>query len=276
METPRIAQIIDEMGTLLELKGENPFRCRAYHTAAQSLSNLPGDLREMIADGSLKEVAGIGETMYAKIVALATTGQLPAYDDAAAEHAAELGRALADSGSWAQEDQGAARDAQGREPGRPAGGGRGGQDCRIEGLRGQDRGQHPGRDRVCREGRRANPPERCASAGRADPGGDPQSSPGDPGRVLRQPAPPCRDDRRSRHPVQLEGRARRCSIRSSSCPRSRRCWLMARPRPASGWPTAFSATCAGSRTRSIPLRSITSPARRPTISRCASARWRGG
>jgi DNA polymerase (family X) len=81
METPRIAQIIDEMGTLLELKGENPFRCRAYHTAAQSLSNLPGDLREMIADGSLKEVAGIGETMYAKIVALATTGQLAAYDD---------------------------------------------------------------------------------------------------------------------------------------------------------------------------------------------------
>ena len=27
METARIAQIIDEMGTLLELKGENPFRC---------------------------------------------------------------------------------------------------------------------------------------------------------------------------------------------------------------------------------------------------------
>src|SRR5580704_12065116 len=81
METARIAQIIDEMGTLLELKGENPFRCRAYHTAAQSLSNLPSDLREMIADGSLKEVAGIGETMYAKIVALATTGQLASYDD---------------------------------------------------------------------------------------------------------------------------------------------------------------------------------------------------
>ena len=41
METARIAQIIDEMGTLLELKGENPFRCRAYHAAAQSLGHLP-------------------------------------------------------------------------------------------------------------------------------------------------------------------------------------------------------------------------------------------
>ena len=81
METARIAQIIDEMGTLLELKGENPFRCRAYHAAAQSLGHLPGDLREMIADGSLKEVPGIGETMYAKIVALATTGQLASYDE---------------------------------------------------------------------------------------------------------------------------------------------------------------------------------------------------
>jgi DNA polymerase (family X) len=81
METARIAQIIDEMGTLLEIKGENPFRCRAYHTAAQSLGNLPADLRDMIADGSLKEVAGIGETMYSKIVQLATTGQLASYDD---------------------------------------------------------------------------------------------------------------------------------------------------------------------------------------------------
>lgn len=81
METARIAQIIDEMGTLLEIKGENPFRCRAYHTAAQSLGHLPADLREMIADGSLKDVPGIGETMYSKIVQLATTGQLASYDE---------------------------------------------------------------------------------------------------------------------------------------------------------------------------------------------------
>jgi DNA polymerase (family 10) len=69
------------MGTLLEIKGENPFRCRAYHTAAQSLAHLPADLRDMIGDGSLKEVPGIGETMYAKIVQLATTGQLASYDE---------------------------------------------------------------------------------------------------------------------------------------------------------------------------------------------------
>lgn len=80
METARIARIIDEMGTLLEVRGENPFRCRAYHNAAQALKGMPGDLSEAIADGSLAEMPGIGETMYAKIVQLATTGQLPSYD----------------------------------------------------------------------------------------------------------------------------------------------------------------------------------------------------
>ena len=54
MEAAKIAQIIDEMGTLLELRGENPFRVRAYHTAAQALVNLAGDLPEMIADGQLE------------------------------------------------------------------------------------------------------------------------------------------------------------------------------------------------------------------------------
>ncbi len=81
METARIAKVLDEMGTMLEINGENPFRCRAYHTAAQSLMNLPDELTEMIADGQLKDVPGIGDTMYAKIVQLATTGQLPAYDE---------------------------------------------------------------------------------------------------------------------------------------------------------------------------------------------------
>src|SRR5437868_1612058 len=81
METPRIAQVLAEMGTLLELRGENPFRCRAYHTAAAALQTLPEELSQMIADGRLADVPGIGETMHAKIVQLATTGSLPAYDE---------------------------------------------------------------------------------------------------------------------------------------------------------------------------------------------------
>ncbi len=81
METSRIARILDEMGTLLEVRGENAFRCRAYHNASQALKGLPSDLSEMIAAGSLAEVPGIGETMLARIIQLATTGHLPAFDE---------------------------------------------------------------------------------------------------------------------------------------------------------------------------------------------------
>src|SRR5437764_11194044 len=81
METARIAEVLAEMGTMLELRGENPFRTRAYQNAAQALQNLPDDLAQMIADGRLADVPGIGPTMHAKIVQLATTGQLPAYDE---------------------------------------------------------------------------------------------------------------------------------------------------------------------------------------------------
>lgn len=80
METPRIARILDEMGTLLEVQGENPFRCRAYHNVSQALKALPNDLSGLIADGTLAEVPGVGETMLKKIVELATTGRLEAYE----------------------------------------------------------------------------------------------------------------------------------------------------------------------------------------------------
>ena len=76
METPKIAQTLDDMGTLLEVRGENPFRCRAYHTAAQALRGLPSDLGPMFVDGTLAELPGVGETIYKKIVELATTGRL--------------------------------------------------------------------------------------------------------------------------------------------------------------------------------------------------------
>jgi len=80
METARIARVLAEMGTLLEVRGENAFRVRAYQNAAQALNGLPSDLSEMLADGSLATVPGIGETMLAKITQLATTGHLPSYE----------------------------------------------------------------------------------------------------------------------------------------------------------------------------------------------------
>jgi len=81
METSRIARILGEMGTLLEVRGENAFRVRAYQQVAQMLKGFPSDLSEMIADGSLAATPGIGATMLAKITQLSTTGHLPAFEE---------------------------------------------------------------------------------------------------------------------------------------------------------------------------------------------------
>ena len=134
METARIAQILDEMGTILEIQGENPFRCRAYHNAAQVLGNLPADLSDMIADGSLAEVPGIGETMLSKIVQLSTTGNLPAYEKLREADAAGDRRPPAGSRPRSQEDQGSLGDAEGPEPRRPPRGRRGGKIAKLKGF----------------------------------------------------------------------------------------------------------------------------------------------
>lgn len=81
MDAMRIAQVLDDMGTMLEINGENPFRCRAYHQAARVLNSLTDDLEEMITDGRLRKQPGIGDDLHAKIVELATTGRLQAYED---------------------------------------------------------------------------------------------------------------------------------------------------------------------------------------------------
>jgi DNA polymerase (family 10) len=61
MEKKQVGLILDEMGTLFELKGENPFKCRAFHNAARVVEALTGDLQELVASGDIRSVKGIGE-----------------------------------------------------------------------------------------------------------------------------------------------------------------------------------------------------------------------
>jgi DNA polymerase (family 10) len=81
MDKERVAAILDEIGTLLELQGENPFRCNAYHTAARAVEQLETNLADVVAAKKLADVPGIGATLQEKITTLVTTGQLPFYDD---------------------------------------------------------------------------------------------------------------------------------------------------------------------------------------------------
>jgi DNA polymerase (family 10) len=81
MDKAEVAAILDEIATLLELQGENPFRARAYATAARTISQLETNLADVVAAGKLDAIPGIGETLRDKITTLVTTGALPFYDD---------------------------------------------------------------------------------------------------------------------------------------------------------------------------------------------------
>ncbi|MFO0948007.1 MAG: DNA polymerase/3'-5' exonuclease PolX [Planctomycetota bacterium] len=85
MDRKWVANILDDCGTLLELKGENPFRCNAYHNASRAVQKLEGDLEEMVARGELQKVKGIGSTMAEKIAELVQTGTLTFYTKLQAE-----------------------------------------------------------------------------------------------------------------------------------------------------------------------------------------------
>jgi len=76
-----VSEILDEIGTLLELKGENPFKSRAYANASRTIAALEMDLDEAVRTGALKEVKGIGAALFEKITELVTTGKLAYYEE---------------------------------------------------------------------------------------------------------------------------------------------------------------------------------------------------
>jgi DNA polymerase (family 10) len=81
MDKDQVAAVLSEIGTLLELQGENQFRVNAYHNGARALMQLGEDLGDLVRSGRLAEVPGIGDTLREKITTLVTTGSLPFYEE---------------------------------------------------------------------------------------------------------------------------------------------------------------------------------------------------
>src|SRR5512135_2015672 len=81
MDRDQVAEVLVNIGTLLELKGENPFKTRAYQNAARTIEALSEPLEKLIAEARLGELKGIGEALQQKITELVTTGRLQYYDD---------------------------------------------------------------------------------------------------------------------------------------------------------------------------------------------------
>ena len=81
MNKEQVAAVLDEIGTLLELQGENSFRCNTYHAAARNIEQCEEDVGELVAKKQLGRIRGIGDSLQQKITTLVTTGSLPYYDE---------------------------------------------------------------------------------------------------------------------------------------------------------------------------------------------------
>lgn len=83
MTNAEIAMVFDELAQLLELRGENAFRVRAYRTAARSIAELDEPVAEILADPSrdLTSYPGIGSTIAEKSELLVRTGRLPQLEE---------------------------------------------------------------------------------------------------------------------------------------------------------------------------------------------------
>lgn len=81
LDRGEVADRLEEIGLLLELAGENPFKTRAYHTGARELRALDRDFAAVVAAGELTTIKGIGKALAEKITELAESGELDYLDD---------------------------------------------------------------------------------------------------------------------------------------------------------------------------------------------------
>ncbi len=77
----QVVEILERIALLLELRGENPFKVRAYRNGARALELLEGDLPSLVRETGLEGIPGIGEALREKIGTLVQTGKLPYYEE---------------------------------------------------------------------------------------------------------------------------------------------------------------------------------------------------
>lgn len=86
----QIAETLESIAMLLELKGENPFKVRAYTNAARSIEAWGGNLPALAEGQQLEQIPGIGKAIAEKIGELWRTGNLEFYETLRAEFPAAI------------------------------------------------------------------------------------------------------------------------------------------------------------------------------------------
>ncbi|MBI4402087.1 MAG: DNA polymerase/3'-5' exonuclease PolX [Nitrospirae bacterium] len=81
MDKREISRLFEEIGLLLELKGEGPFKSKAYYNAARTIETLTDDVADLVASGRIRELKGIGQALAEKLAELVGTGRLAYYEE---------------------------------------------------------------------------------------------------------------------------------------------------------------------------------------------------
>ncbi|MDD4980006.1 MAG: DNA polymerase/3'-5' exonuclease PolX [Candidatus Omnitrophica bacterium] len=81
MKNLEVSAVFREIAKILEIKGGNPFRIRAYERAAQNIEGLSEDIEDFIRDGRLSEIPGIGKDLSERIKEFVKTGRIKIYED---------------------------------------------------------------------------------------------------------------------------------------------------------------------------------------------------
>ncbi|HYP39317.1 MAG TPA: DNA polymerase/3'-5' exonuclease PolX [Chloroflexia bacterium] len=79
------ARLFNDIAAMMELKGESPFKVRAYRTAATTFANLAEDIKRVWREGRVDELPGVGKAITEKVDEMMTTGRLRFYDRLQAE-----------------------------------------------------------------------------------------------------------------------------------------------------------------------------------------------
>jgi DNA polymerase (family 10) len=85
-----LAEVLEEIALLLELKGENPFKVRAYRQGAETVRGFDGDIVQLAVGNELTGIKGIGDALRDKLHELAATGTLQFHQKLRAEFPAGL------------------------------------------------------------------------------------------------------------------------------------------------------------------------------------------
>ncbi len=85
MNNTEIAAVFSDIADLLRIKKDNIFKIRAYEKVAKAIEQLPVEVEQMVREGRLKEIPGVGEAINKKITELVNTGHLEYYEKLKAE-----------------------------------------------------------------------------------------------------------------------------------------------------------------------------------------------